>query len=189
MGDLQPIIDAILNDARIKAAEITERAESRRNALLLEFDKEQERERDRFCKQLETEIDRIYDLEKVKDRQLVKTAQIRAKSEFVKEACAAAKKQLYELDDKEYMAVLSKLYKRCNITENGVVCLNERDKKRVKKSTFPGSEISDSEISANGGFIVVCNKISYDCTFDSLFEEKYSEICDKVNALFKEVKG
>lgn len=188
MGDLQPIIDAILNDARVKAAEITERAEGRISAAFANFDAEKEREKKRFESELDKEIDRIYELEGVKGRQLVKTAVLKAKSEFVKEAIVEAKKMLTELNDNEYSALLSRLYESCQIPEKGIVCLNERDRKRVKRSTFPTAKISDSVVDTDGGFIVVCGKVSYDCTFDSLFEEKYNEICDKINELCREVQ-
>lgn len=188
MGDLQPIIDAILNDARVKAAEITEHAEGRAATALANFDAEKECEKKRFESELDKEIDRIYELEGVKGRQLVKTAILKVKSEFVKEAIVEAKKMLTGLNDNEYSALLSRIYDNCHPPEKGIVYLNERDRKRVKRSTFPTAKISDSSIDTDGGFVAVCGKVSYDCTFDSLFEEKYNEICDKINELCREVR-
>ncbi len=186
MGDLQPVIEAILNDAKIRATGICEEAERRINTMYAEFDREKISIREKFEAELDSETERIYESERTKGRQLLKNASLKAKTDLVKEAINSAKKKICNLSDAEYSDVLSKLYKNCTDAEKGVVYLNEQDKKRVKRGTFHNAKISNEPILTDGGFLIVCKNISYDCTLDSLFEEKYSEICDKINVLCRE---
>lgn len=184
MGDLKPVIEAILADAKANAAEIKEAAVRRVEVMHTEFEEEKRREKERFEKELAEETERIYVREGAKNRQLLKDAQLSARADSVKAAVNTAKKRIIALEDNSYADFCGRLYK--NIGESGTVFLNERDKKRIKKDTFAGSKISDKDLSASGGFVLACGKIEYDCTVDSLFAEKYNEICDKISAVYAE---
>lgn len=184
MGDLQPVIEAILKDAKIRAAAILEDAESRINTMHTELLKEKTDARERFLKELDSETEQIYEKERMRDRQLLKNACLKAKTDSIKEVIVAAKEEICKMSDADYCDVVSGIYKSIGV-KGGTVYLNERDKKRVKKSAFQGARIADECILTDGGFRLVFEGISYDCTIESIFEEKYSEICDRINAIYR----
>lgn len=183
MGDLQPVLEAILKGAKARETEIGDDLKRRINIMNAEFDKEKETARKCFEKELDKETEKVYESGRSRDRQMIKNAEIRAKTDFVKEVINCAKKRISGLGDKEYSDFLKYLYKNCAEVQNGTIYLNEHDKKRVLKGTFGGAKVADETILVDGGFIAVCENVSYDCTLESIFEEKYNEICDKINAL------
>ena len=183
MGDLESVLEAILNGAKTRETEIYDNLKRRINIINMEFEKEKSALRERFQKELEKETDSIYESSRAKDRQMIKNAEIKAKSDFVLDVISSAKERIYELEDIEYAQFLKGIYKECADEKENLVYLNKEDKKRALKGVFGRSKIADEDICAKGGFVAVCKNIRYDFTLDSIFEEEYDEICDKINAL------
>ncbi len=181
MGDLKPILDAISNDAKMRQTAIYDEAKRRIKLMNAEFDKEKEHFRKSFEDDLDREIDKIYERGRAQDNQMIKDAKVRAKADFIKEVISGVKKQI--ADDNNYSAFLSALYKNCTDTQDGTIYLNEKDKKRIKKGTFGKAKIADESILVSGGFVAEFNDLSYDFTLESIFEEKFSEICNKINEI------
>ncbi|MBO5060102.1 MAG: V-type ATP synthase subunit E [Clostridia bacterium] len=184
MGELKPIIDAIMSDAASAAEETRKGGEERIERMYAGFEEEKKAARERFEKELSEETDRIYAMERAKNNQLLKTSILAARSAAIKDAIETAKTRIAEMPDKEYCMMLERLYKKNQMGKEGVVYLNERDKKRVDSKIFPGAKIAKECIKASGGFVLSCGKISCDCTLEGLIEERYNEICDNISAIY-----
>lgn len=184
MGDLKPIIDAISEDAAEKAEKVLEDARTQAKRLYQDFEAEKQKKREEFEKSVSDELDRIYSAQNVKMRQYAKTALLEAKAEAVKSAAVDAAEKIANLPDGEYLQFLENLYRKTDCKNGGVVYLNERDKKRVKKGIFGKSKIADRCIDTLGGFVLLDGDVEYDCTIEAISEERYSEICDSVSAVY-----
>lgn len=183
MGDLEPVLEAILNGAKARKQEIYDNLERRIGMMNIEFEKEKSAVKERFAAELEKETDKIYESGRAKDRQMIKNAELMAKSDFVTDVINAAKEHIYSLEDKKYAEFLKGLYKVCESEKGNFVYLSKDDKNRALKGVFKNCKIADEDICINGGFIAVCGDIRYDFTLDSIFEEEYDRICDQINLL------
>lgn len=187
MVDLQPITDKIAEDAAKSAAEIVEKARARAAEMRAAFEAEKKAAAAAEEKKLKKEITAMYEREEAADRQLIRSAALSAKADAVAAAISAAKQKIVSLPDAEYKKVLSGLYESVKPENGGKIFLSAADKKRLAGSLseiFRGAEIADEDAECGGGFVLSCGKIEFDCTLESIFADKYSDMCDRINALY-----
>lgn len=185
MGDLKSIIDAISEDGAEKAEKILDAARERAKGLCRDFETEKQKKREDFEKSVSDELDGIYSAQNVKMRQYARTVLLKAKAEAVKSAADDAAKRVAELPDEEYLQFLERLYGKTDCKNGGVIYLSERDKKRIKKGMLGKLKIAERCIDTLGGFVLSEGDVEYDCTIEAICEERYSEICDSVNAVYE----
>lgn len=177
MGNLQPIIDAILADGEKKAAAVRVAADEKITHIREEFERENAKTRAEFEKNIEKETEQMYSAQDAERTQLMKTARLNARTAAVKTALKDARDKIIGMNTDEYFAFLKRVYDKIGQT-GGTVYLNDRDGKCADKSIFAGSVVSDKPADISGGFIMDCGKISYDCSIEGIFEERRSELYD-----------
>lgn len=185
MGNLQPIIDTILADGEKKAAAIKASADLRINQMRADFENEKKRTKAEFEKKTQSETEHMYSAQDAQRKQLMKTARMNARTAAVKTAVKSACEHITNLDLQEYTDFLARLYKKTGQT-GGVIYLNDRDRGCLDKSLFGGSEISEKSVNITGGFIMECDKISYDCSIEGIIEERRSELYDIAGKILAE---
>lgn len=185
MGDLKPIIDAISEDGAEKAEKILSAARERATRLYRDFEAEKQKKREGFEKSVSDELEGIYSAQNVKMRQYARTVLLKAKANAIKSAADDAAKRVAELPDEEYLQFLERLYGKTDCKNGGVIYLNERDKKRIKKGIFGKLKIADRCIDILGGFVLSDGDVEYDCTLEVISEERYGEICDSVSTVYE----
>ncbi len=185
---IDSIIEAIMAEAEERAKTEAELTAEKINDMYARLTAEKNAAAEKAAAELEKEAERIYSAEKSRNEQKLKTALLETKTRCIKNAAQNAKQKILSMPDSDYENFLKRQYEKVTTGEKGTVYLNERDKKRVKSDTFSGCTVSDKCIKTDGGFILEYDKVDYDCRIDSLFEEKYNEICDAVNSVYSEGK-
>lgn len=187
MGNLQPIIDAILSDGEKKANAVKAASDVNIKAVYSNFEAEKAAMRTEFEEKLNKEIEQLFSAQEAERKQLLKTTRLKARTAAVKSSLKTAARQIAELDATEYSAFLRSLYEKTGRT-GGIIFLNSRDKSRIDETIFSGSTISDKTVNTTGGFIMECGEISYDCTLEGIFEERAAEIYDTASEILAEVQ-
>ena len=188
MVDLQPITDKIVEDAAKSAAEIVEKARARAAERRAALKTEKGEASAEYEKKLENEISAMYEREAAEDRRLKRLVALSAKSDAVSKAIAAAKQKIVLLPDDEYKKVLSGLYESVRTENGGKIFMSSADKKRLFGSVseiFRGAVLADENLECSGGFVLSYGRVEFDCTIDSIFADKYRDMCDKINALYE----
>ncbi len=183
--DLTPITDRITADAKNRVKSI--KAETEREIAHM-FDLLEE-ERQSLKKQKQQELDRRKaELEtafSAAQRKLKRDAFLKARSEALKSVVTRSKEEFVK--SKEYNDFLKEQYKK--IGASGEIMLNERDLSRISAESFPGSKVSIVPVKISGGFIMETESVTYNCTLDSLFDEKIREIERAAENVFNQMLG
>lgn len=185
MGNLQPIIDTIFADGEKKTAAIKASADLRISQMRTDFENEKKRTEEEFKAKTDSETERMYSAQDAQRKQLLKTARMNARTAAVKTAMKSACEHIINLDLPEYSDFLARLYEQIGQT-GGVIYLNERDRGRIDKDLFRGSEISEKSVNITGGFIMEYGKISYDCTVEGIIEDRRNELYDIAGKIIAE---
>lgn len=180
------IIEAILADADMNAEKTKNKTAKIIEKMNTDFAAEKEFALKNLAEEIKEKAEKIYDSETAKREQDTKNALLKTKVNAIKTALRDAKKEILTMSDDEYADYFRKKYEQVKRDEPGVVYLNRHDKQRIKKSVFGGSRISEECIKTDGGFVLEYAEIEHDCRIDSLFEEKYTVLCDAVNKIYSE---
>lgn len=182
MADLKPIIDAVMSDAESAAHEIARKSSEKISEMKLSAQAQKENIAENAERALEEEIRQSVSAAEADARQRIKSARLAARYEAVENAVRLAVKKLPEKP--EYAEFMKKNYDLTG-RARGTVYMNERDAKRYGSDIFEGCKISGDYIDAAGGFILDCGNVRYDCTIESLFEDRKDKIFDTVNRIFE----
>ena len=185
MVNLNPITDAILKDADAQVEKIKEAGAELEKKLMLDAEAENIKMRAEFEKKLAEEIDEMFRLREAKRREQEKSILLAVKADAIRAAANAAAERVCALSDEEYREFIARLVGKAEIRKESVVYINERDKNRLDKKVFAPARVSDECIKTQGGFKVVTPDADFDMTIETLVNEKYEEICDRIIKVYE----
>lgn len=197
MGGLEAIINQINSDAEKEAKAIVKETQGKCDAIMAETKAIIESMTAEGDKKAEKEANLEY--EKMKSAALMKEKQekLRAKQEIIADVIDKAYNRLENLPDKEYFEFLLSIIPMYAQPKSGVICLNEKDLKRVTEDfenragemaeKNGGSlTIQSQPVDIENGMILDYGDIEENCTLKALFNNKREILQDKINQfLFK----
>ena len=165
--DSQKEIDAILAEARAKAAEITAKARTEAKAVgdeVLAQGRRAAAERE----------DRLASTAQMECRKAV----LAAKQDVIDEAFEQAHKRLLDLPQEKYVALLADLAAQASVTGKEKLIFSAPDRARVGKAVAAAANekiggqaaltLAEETRPMDGGFILSDGAVEVNCTFDTL---------------------
>lgn len=117
---------------------------------------------------------------------------LKAKQQCIDDCINLAQKKINDFSDEEYFKLLEKILKANIQKDSGIMCLCEKDLKRMPES-FENSikkiaenaggrlEISNEPAAIKNGFILVYGDIEENCTLKALFDANIDKLKDIAN--------
>ena len=182
-GESDAQIQAIIDEANAKAAEI--KADS---------DKKMKAECERIEKKAQTEVETIEMRSKASAELKTKQILLTGKQELLNDTIGMAKEKLSNLSDQEYVDFIKKLFSKHVPSEDAVLKLNAADLKRIPQDVIDGFvksaedkgaklTVSSEAAEIKNGFVLDFGGIEENCTFDALIDQNIEELQDKVKSL------
>lgn len=177
-GDAQAEIDAILEEARAEAAQITAKYEAQAKEEADEILK-------RGSAAAAEREERLASMAQMEGRK----AELAAKQEVIEEAFELALKKLLELPEERYVNLLADLAVRASVTGKETLFFSAADRDRVgkkvvdaanKKLTAGALALGDGSRSIKGGFVLSDGAVEVNCSFDTLVRLQKAEITGEV---------
>ena len=177
-GDAQAEIDAILDEARAEAAQITAKYEAQAKEEADEILK-------RGSAAAAEREERLASMAQMEGRK----AELAAKQEIIEEAFELALKKLLELPEEQYTALLADLAVRASVTGKETLIFSAADRDRVgkkvvdaanKKLTAGALTLGEGTRSIKGGFVLSDGAVEVNCSFDTLVRLQKAEITGEV---------
>lgn len=182
-GDAQAEIDAILDEARAEAAQITAKYESQAKAEADEIVK-------RGSAAAAEREERLVSMAQMEGRK----AELAAKQEVIEEAFQLALKKLLALPEDKYVELLAGLAAKASVTGKETLIFSAKDRDSVGKKVAAAASalvsggafvLGNETRSINGGFILSDGAVEVNCSFDTLVRLQKAEITGEVSrALF-----
>lgn len=188
MNDLEPILQAIKEDAGLLADRIRKETKESLRQIAEEAFRETEQIKAGFEEKITREIEEIHFSKNAELADMEKIAVMNAKAQAVDAATKEAARRIASLEDDEYLKFIKSLVKKADINKESRILLNERDKKRLPKSVFSPAVVAEESIDALGGFKVLGKNADFDFTIEAIRDEKYNEICDVINGIYQREK-
>ena len=177
-GDAQAEIDAILDEARAEAAQITAKYEAQAKEEADEILK-------RGSAAAAEREERLASMAQMEGRK----AELAAKQEIIEEAFDLALKKLLELPEEQYTTLLADLAVRASVTGKETLIFSAADRDRVgkkvvdaanKKLTAGALTLGEGTRSIKGGFVLSDGAVEVNCSFDTLVRLQKAEITGEV---------
>ncbi len=186
MGGLEKITDSIVSKAELDAAEIIKKAEETAGEIIKSAESEMNKKRKQAEEKISEAVNRIMTMGQGNDRQAERQILLTAKSKIISEIIEEAKNKMKNMGKEEYTEVLFTLIKKYSEGKEGEILFSAKDKEFVDSKIKTLLEEEKLEISKECckeecGFVIKYGKVEINCSYDSLFEEKYSELTDIVN--------
>ena len=116
---------------------------------------------------------------------------LKAKLEIIDEILEKSLDNIKSLPDEEYFDIIKALILANAKSGEGVLCLNEKDTKRlpadfiasVNKALGDRAIVLGKAIDIDSGFILIYGDIDINCSFDAIVQEKRDELRDALNSL------
>lgn len=178
-GDAQAEIDAVLDEARGEAAQITAKYAAQAKAEADEILK-------RGAAAAAEREERLASMAQMEGRK----AELAAKQEVIEEAFELAKKKLLALPEDKYVELLAGLAAEASATGKETLIFSAADRARVGKKVVaaasalvPGGAftLSDETRAINGGFVLSDGAVEVNCSFDTLVRLQKAEITGEVS--------
>ena len=178
-GDAQAEIDAILDDARAEAAQITAKYEAQAKAEADEILK-------RGSAAAAEREERLASMAQMEGRK----AELAAKQEVIEEAFELALKKLQALPEEQYVELLAGLAAKASVTGKETLIFSAKDCDSVgakvvaaanAKLTNGALTCSEETRSIDGGFILSDGAVEVNCSFTTLVRLQKSEITGDVS--------
>ncbi len=191
MGGLGKITDSIVSKAELEAAEIIKKAQAEAEEIIKSAKAEVEKKRKTAEERINGAVEKIMLMGQGNDRQEERQIMLASKSKTILAITEEAKKRMKNMKRQEYKKALLKLIKMYSEGKEGEIFFSKKDidtvdgeiKELLEKEKL---KISGEPCSFENGFIIKYGKTEINCSIDSLFEEKYSELTDLVNLCLKE---
>jgi len=179
--DAEREADSILSKAKAEAATISEKAAEECSKL----------ESDSLETLRQKESERAGRIASMQER-ILKLKTLEAKQTVIEGVLRDAREKLLSLPDGEYLDMCLKLLDESVQSEDGELCMNERDLGRVNSNfsdavsrcaaEHGGSlKLSDEPVQIDGGFILKYGKIEINSSIESLFDEKRDSLVDVIS--------
>lgn len=182
MADMKKIVECIMNEAREEAKGIVDAAYEEACIIKAEAQKEAER----IARQEQSLIDNKI-AETIRVSQSAREAQKReellgAKQGLIEEALQKLYSRIKSMPKAEYYDIMLRLLKEKMRSGKCVIYLAKGDKLADKIKHLVTEKKCEYTVSyeredVSDGFVMVSGGIEENCTLDSLFEEKYTELC------------
>lgn len=193
MGGLEKITGHILDNAKTEADEIIKKAKAQAEEIKVNATEKREERKKTEQERITAECEAIINMNNSNDRQEKREILLESKNKLIEEIIAEAKENIKNADKSEYLLILKTLLKKSISDKKGEIIFSKRDKAFVDADFIAECEdisggllkVSDEVTNADGGFIIRYGKMEINCTIDSLFEDKYSELTDLVNSCIK----
>ena len=178
-GDVQAEIDAVLDEARAEAAQITARYEAQAKAEADEILK-------RGSAAAAEREERLASMAQMEGRK----AELAAKQEVIEEAFELALKKLLALPEDKYVELLAELAVRACVTgkETLIFSANDRDRVGTKVIDAANKKLSNGALTLGegtrpikGGFVLSDGAVEVNCSFDTLVRLQKAEITGEVS--------
>lgn len=180
-GDAQTEIDAVLDEARAEAAQITARYEAQARA---EADEILKRGRAAAAEREE----RLASMAQMEGRK----AELCAKQEVIEEAFALALKKLQALPEEQCVELLANLAAQASVTGKETLIFSAADRERLGRKVVAAANailardaamltLSEETRSIDGGFILSDGAVEVNCSFATLVRLQKSEITGEVS--------
>lgn len=179
-GDAQAEIDAVLNQAKAEAAEITARYEAQAKA---EADEILSRGK-RAAAEREERLVSVAQLE-------CRKAQLAAKQEVIDASFKLALEKLLALPEDKYVALLAELAVQAAPSGKGKLIFSQTDRARVGKAVVLAANeklngsltLAEETRPMNGGFILSDGRVEVNCSFETLVRLQKAELTGKVTGV------
>ena len=176
-GDAQAEIDAILNEARAEAAEITAGYEAQAKAEADEILARGERS----AAEREERLVSMTQLE-------CRKALLAARQEVIDDSFRQALKKLLELPEEDYVALLVKLAVQAAPKGTGKLIFSQADRARMGKAVVMAANeklngsltLSEEARPMSGGFVLSDGAVEVNCSFETLVRLQKAELTGKV---------
>lgn len=184
MGGLEKITEHILNKAKAQADEIISAAEKKACEIKADTEKTADKMKSEHDILIKNECDRILQMAQSASRQSKRQAILKAKSDVISQIINDAKNSIKNMDKKEYVEMLKTILNNTSVDSEGEIIFSKEDRPLITNDFIAdkkGLKISDEYANIDAGFIIRYGKIEQNCSIDSIFEEKYNLLSDKVN--------
>jgi len=179
-GDAQAEIDAVLNQAKAEAAEITARYEAQAKAEAEEILARGKR----AAAEREERLVSVAQLE-------CRKAQLAAKQEVIDASFKLALEKLLALPQDEYVSLLAKLAVQAAPSGQGKLIFSQTDRARVGKAVVLAANeklngsltLAEETRPMNGGFILSDGRVEVNCSFETLVRLQKAELTGKVTGV------
>ena len=179
-GDAQAEIDAVLNQAKAEAAEITARYEAQAKA---ETDDILARGK-RAAAEREERLVSVAQLE-------CRKAQLAAKQEVIDASFKLALEKLLALPEDKYVALLADLAVQAAPSGKGKLIFSQTDRARVGKAVVLAANeklngsltLAEETRPMNGGFVLSDGRVEVNCSFETLVRLQKAELTGKVTGV------
>ena len=191
MTSAEKIINGIIDEARLEAEKITERANIQAAGITDAAAKTAGEEVEKILADAKARAEVLNSTGKSGAALIVRDAALAAKREQIEDVLSLTAKRINDMSDKDYFGFLAAVLKKSGAS--GEMCLSKKDSGRdisVLRELLSGSDVtlSDTFADINGGFILKCGDIEINAEPAALINERREELIDSVNKiLFKEV--
>ncbi len=188
MGGLSNIIAEILQDAKIKADEILEKANKDAAETRIQCEKDKQILIDEKKAEAQKECMKISELMELSAEAEARQMVLAAKTKIIIEIFEYIKNDLK--NSKEYFDILLKLLENWSENQDGVMYFSKKDLERLpkdfsekaKKVSKGSIEISPDPVDIDSGFIIRYGKIDINCSIDAIFEDRKNKIFDIIKS-------
>lgn len=195
MAGLEKILKAIEEEAKLLADSLISNALEEGNKYIALAKQEAEETYNEIMAQSKADVSsaksRAESAAALQEKKLI----LQAKQEIILDVIESARKEVLDLETKEYFGVIGKMIRKHALDKEGEIRFSSKDLQRVpqdfsetiqialedKKSAHLG--ISKESISIDGGFILVYGDVELNCSFESLFlsaKERLQDIVSEV---------
>ena len=187
MGGLGKITDAIVSKAELEAEEIIKKATDTANEIIQSAKTEMEEKSKVAEEKIREAVEKIMLMGASGDRQEERQIMLASKSNTISQIIDEAGNKMKSMGKD----VLLKLIKMYSEGKEGEILFSAKDKELVDgevKKLLEEEKLKMSEelCAFESGFVIKYGKIEINCSTDSIFEEKYSELTDIVNSCITE---
>lgn len=189
MAGLEKIIEEILNDGRAQAEEKRKAAGEQAEEIRKEArEKADQLEKESAAK---AENDKAQILERAQSSGDMQKRQslLRSRQQLIEEVLNEAYEKILHAEEESYFLFLENLLAQHALAKEGLLYLNEQDRKRLpadfaqraeKIATEKGGSIRLAEDTRkiDGGFVLVYGGIEENCSLSALFRDQRDELAD-----------
>ena len=179
-GDAQAEIDAVLNQAKAEAAEITAKYEAQAKAEAEDILARGKR----IAAEREERLVSVAQLE-------CRKGQLAAKQEVIDASFKLALEKLLALPQEKYVALLADLAVQAAPNGQGKLIFSQADRARVGKAVVLAANeklngsltLAEETRPMNGGFILSDGRVEVNCSFETLVRLQKAELTGKVTGV------
>lgn len=194
MSGLEKITEHIISKANAQADEIIKDAQAKADEIMSKAESDAKAYEENARQKTNAECEKIIQMAESENRQLKRQSILFAKSSAISHIIYDTKKAVKEMKNNEYKNILLTILKNSVSDKEGEILFSENDKKiidddfinEIDKISGGKLKISDNFCDIDGGFIIKYGRIEINCSIDSIFEEKYSQLTDLVNSFLSQ---